>query len=77
MCHVVRRASSVKSDKGEIASILALFYCLKPLTDENLELNQEPEKKRTPGYGPGLAPLNMQTHWLDYALIVPKKEEWK
>ena len=37
-CHVVRKDSSaVKYDKVEIAYILALFYCLKPLTDEKEE----------------------------------------
>ena len=34
VCHVVRRGSSaIEFDRVEIAFILALFYCLKPLTD--------------------------------------------
>ena len=36
--HLVRRDSSaIKSDIVELAFILALFYCLKPLTDEGGE----------------------------------------
>ena len=38
ICHVVRRDSStIRSDRVEIAFILALFYWLKPLTDEGGE----------------------------------------
>ena len=38
VCHVVRRDSSAtKFDRVEIASILALFYWLKPLTAEGGE----------------------------------------
>ena len=38
VCHLVRRDSSaVKFDRVEIAFILALFYWLKPLTDEGGE----------------------------------------
>ena len=37
VCHVVRRDSSArKFDRAEIAFISALFYWLKPLTDEEL-----------------------------------------
>ena len=39
VCHVVRRNSSaIKFDRVEIAFISALFYWLKPLTDEGLQL---------------------------------------
>ena len=35
MCHTVQRDSSaIKVDRAAITSILALFYWLKPLTDE-------------------------------------------
>ena len=38
VCHVVRRdRSPVQSDRVEIAFILALFYWLKPSTDEGRE----------------------------------------
>ena len=38
VCHLVRRDSSaVTFDRVEIAFILALFYWLKPLTDEGGE----------------------------------------
>ena len=38
MCHVVRRDSTaIKFDRLEIAIIFALFYWLKPLTDEGGE----------------------------------------
>ena len=38
VCHVVGRDSSaVKFDRVEIAFILALFYWLKPLTDDGGE----------------------------------------
>ena len=38
MCHAARRDSLViKFDRVEIASILALFYWLKPLADERGE----------------------------------------
>ena len=38
VCHVIRRNSSaVEFDRDKIAFILALFYWLKPLTDEGRE----------------------------------------
>ena len=38
LCHLLRRDSSAfKYDRVEIAFILALFYWLKPLTDEGGE----------------------------------------
>ena len=44
VCHLVRRHSSaIKFDKVEIAFILALFYWLKPLTDE--QTNKQTKKK--------------------------------
>ena len=41
--HGVRRDSSdIKFDRDEIAFILALFYCLKPITDEGGEETRAP-----------------------------------
>ena len=46
MCHLVRRDSSaVKSDRVEIAFILALFYWLKPLNNEGGEETRVPGEK--------------------------------
>ena len=46
VCHLVRRDSSAfKSDRVEIAFILTLFYCLKPLTDEGGEETGVPREK--------------------------------
>ena len=43
VCHLVRReSSSITFDRVEIAFILALFYWLKPLTDEGGEETGEP-----------------------------------
>ena len=45
-CHVVRSDSSViKFDRVKIASILALLYWLKPLTDEGGEEIKAPGEK--------------------------------
>ena len=45
VCHVVRRDSSaIKFDRVEIAFILALFYWLKPLTDEGGEESGMPRE---------------------------------
>ena len=47
MCEVVRRDSSaIKADRVEIAFIIALFYWLKPLT------NEEGEETRVPRENP-------------------------
>ena len=49
MCHLVRRNSSaIKSDRVEIAFILALFDWLKPLPDEGLEGEGEARKPEYP-----------------------------
>ena len=57
VCHLVRRDSSAtKFDRVEIAFILALFYWLKPLTNEG------GEKTRAPGENPWRRASENATH---------------
>ena len=59
--HLVRRDSSaIKFDRVEIAFILALFYWLKPLTDEDAEkIIQGAEKTGVPGEPPPPPPPSL------------------